>query len=116
MQNFFFHLFLQEEELAHRYLNIWSFDKAVKDCCDEFSKSIFFGQGFKSSYSNKSFLLPNTCLKKWKKLTAKIYLIVCALTETKDHINPFQVDLLSPHHQFFDILGGYKEWPEMSRP
>ena len=39
-----------------------------------------------------------------KKITAEIYLIVCALTETKDHINPFQVDHPSPHHQIFDIF------------
>ena len=42
--------------------------------------------------------------KKRKKLIAKIYLIACALTETKDQINPFQVDRSSPHHQFFDIF------------
>ena len=42
--------------------------------------------------------------KKWKKLTAKICLIVCALTETEDHINPFQADLSSPHHQVFDTF------------
>ena len=64
----------------------------------------FLGQELKSSYSNKSFLLPNNMFKKMKKLTAKIYLIVSALTETKDHINPFQVDLPSPHHQIFDIF------------
>ena len=103
MQKFYFNLFLQEE-FAHRYLNIRSFDKFAKDCCNEFSKCIF-GQELKSSYSNKSFLLPNSMLKKMKKkLTGKIYLIVCALTETKYHINPFQVDLPSPHHQFFDIF------------
>ena len=39
-----------------------------------------------------------------KKLTVKISLIVCALTETKDHINRFQVDLPSPHHRFLDIF------------
>ena len=33
-----------------------------------------------------------------KKLSAKIYIFVFSLTETEDHINPFQVDLLSPHH------------------
>ena len=32
------------------------------------------------------------------KKTAKIYLIICPLTETEDHINPFKVDLPSPHH------------------
>ena len=65
----------------------------------------FLGQELKTSYSNKSFLLPNNMFKKnWKKLTTKIYIIVCALTETKDHINPFQVDLSSPHHQFFDFF------------
>ena len=37
-----------------------------------------------------------------KKITVKIYLLVCDLTETKDHINPFQVDLPSPHHHIFD--------------
>ena len=42
--------------------------------------------------------------KNEKKITAKIYLIVFALTETEDHINPFQVDLPSPHHQIFDIF------------
>ena len=45
MQKFYFNLFLQEEEVANRYLNIRSFDKAAKDYCDEFSKSIFFGAG-----------------------------------------------------------------------
>ena len=48
------------------------------------------------------FFCSSTCLKKWKKLTAKIYLIVCALTETKDHINPFHTKLPSPHHQVSD--------------
>ena len=33
-----------------------------------------------------------------KKLTAKIYLIVCVLTEAEDHINPFQVDLPCLRH------------------
>ena len=59
----------------------------------------FLGQELKSFYSNKSFLLLNNMFrKKWKNLTAKTYLIVCALTETEDHINPFQVDLPCPHH------------------
>ena len=31
-------------------------------------------------------------------LTAKKYLIVCALPETEDHVNPFQVDYPSSHH------------------
>ena len=39
-----------------------------------------------------------------KKITAKIYLIVCALAETKDHINPFQDNLPSPRNQIFDIF------------
>ena len=39
-----------------------------------------------------------------KKINCQKYLIVCALTETEDHINPFQVDLPSPHHQIFDIF------------
>ena len=33
-----------------------------------------------------------------KKITAKKYLIACALPETEDHINSFQVDLPSPYH------------------
>ena len=45
IQKFYFNLFLQEEEVANRYLNIRSFDKVAKDYCDEFSKSIFFGAG-----------------------------------------------------------------------
>ena len=64
----------------------------------------FFGQELKSSHSNKLFLLPNSMFRKKKKLTAKIYLIAFALTETKDHISPFQVDLPPLHHQFFDIF------------
>ena len=39
-----------------------------------------------------------------KKLTAKIYLIVWALTETGDHINPFEADISSPQHQVFDTF------------
>ena len=77
----------------------------AKDCCNEFFKYIFLGAEVKSSYSNKSFLLPNNKSKKWKKLTDKIYLIVCALIKAKYHIIPFQVYLPSPHHQFFVILG-----------
>ena len=54
----------------------------------------FLAQELKSSYSNKSFLLLNNMLRKnEKKITAKIHLIVRALTEAEDHINPFQVDL-----------------------
>ena len=44
MQKFYFNLFLQKE-VGHRYLNIRSFDKVAKDCCNEFSKSIFFWAG-----------------------------------------------------------------------
>ena len=36
--------------------------------------------------------------KNEKKITAKKHLIVCALPETEDHINSFQVDLPSPHY------------------
>ena len=49
MQKFYFNLFLQEE-VAHRYLNIRSFDKVAKDCCNEFSESIFFGAGFEEEF------------------------------------------------------------------
>ena len=42
--------------------------------------------------------------KNEKKITAKIYFIVFALTETEDHINPFQADLPSPHNQVFDTF------------
>ena len=42
--------------------------------------------------------------KNEKKLIAKIYLIACALTETEDHINPFQAGLHSPHNQVFDTF------------
>ena len=44
-----------------------------------------------SSYSNESFF----CSKHISKLTAKKYLIVCALPETEDYVNLFQVDVLS---------------------
>ena len=66
IQKFYFNLFLQEE-VAYRYLNIRSFDKVFKYCCDEFFKSIFFGQELNGSYSNKSFLLPNNMFKKHEK-------------------------------------------------
>ena len=33
-----------------------------------------------------------------KKKYCKKYLIVCALTETEDHINSFQVEVHSPCH------------------
>ena len=96
MQKFYFNLFLQKE-VGHRYLNIRSFDKVAKDCCNEFSKSIFLGAGVEEFFSsNKSFLLLNMFRKNEKNNRQKC-LIVCALTET-DYINPFQVDLLSPHH------------------
>ena len=42
LQKFYFNPFLQKD-VAHRYLNIRRFDKVVKDYCNEFSKSIFFG-------------------------------------------------------------------------
>ena len=41
---FYFNNFLQKE-VGYRYLNTRSFDKVVKDCCNEFSKSLFFGAG-----------------------------------------------------------------------
>ena len=44
IQKFYFNLFLQKE-VVHRYLNIRRFDKVAKNCCNEFSKSIFFGAG-----------------------------------------------------------------------
>ena len=58
----------------------------------------FLGQELKSSHSNKSFLLLNNVFRKNEKNWLPKYLIVCALTETEDHINPFQVHLPSPHH------------------
>ena len=77
MQKFYFNLFLQEEEVANRYLNIRSFDKAAKDYCDEFSKSIFFGAGVEDFYSNKSFLLLNNILKKKMKKNNCQYIYHC---------------------------------------
>ena len=63
------------------------------------SLNLSFGLELKSSYSNELFLLLNDLFrKKFKKLTAKIYLIDCALPETEDHINSFQVDVPSPRH------------------
>ena len=41
----------------------------------------------------------NMFRKNEKKLTAKKYLIVCALPETEDHINSFQVKFPSLYHQ-----------------
>ena len=48
-----------------------------------------------------------------KKKYCKKYLIACPLTETEDHINPFQVEVHSPGHLrtsenlcFFIFLGG----------
>ena len=52
MQKFYFNLFLKEE-VAHRYLNIRSFDKVAKDCCNEFSESIFFGAEVEEEFSFK---------------------------------------------------------------
>ena len=51
------------------------------------SLNLSFGQELKSSHSNKSFLFLNKMWKKWKKLTVKKYVIVCALAEIEDHIN-----------------------------
>ena len=69
------------------YQNVRSFRNVVKDCCNEFSKSVFW-LGSKSSYSDGSFLLlSNIFRKKGKKLNAKRYDIVCALLETQEHIN-----------------------------
>ena len=51
--------------------------------------------------------------KNEKKLTAKKYVIVCALLETEDHINSFQVDFPSIYQSknlrktlIFDIFNG----------
>ena len=58
-----------------------------------------------------------------KKKYCKKYLIVCALTETEDHVNSFQVEVHSPCHLrttenlwFLVSLGDEIEvehWPEM---
>ena len=42
IQNFYFNFFLQKEVAYITYLNIRSFDKVAKDCCNEFSKSVFW--------------------------------------------------------------------------
>ena len=69
------------------YQNVRSFGNVVKDCCNQFSKSVFWLES-KSSYSNGSFLLlSNIFRKNGKKLNAKRYGIVCALLETEEHIN-----------------------------
>ena len=47
------------------------------------SLKLSFGQESKSSYSNGSFLLLKKCV------------IVCALPETEDHINSFQINFPS---------------------
>ena len=41
-----------------------------------------------------------------KKLTAEIHLIVCALTETEDHINPFEADISSHIIRLLILLSG----------
>ena len=61
--------------------------------------NLSFGQELKSSYSNGSFLLLNNIFR--KKLNK---LIVCALPETENHINSFQVYFPSLYHLIF--LGG----------
>ena len=66
IQKLYLNLFLQEE-VVHRYLNIRSFDEFAKGCYNEFSKCVF-EQELKSSYSNKSFFLPNNMFKKMKKI------------------------------------------------
>ena len=66
MQKFYFNLFLPKE-VAHRYLNIRSFDKVAIDCYNEFSKSIFFGAGVEEFLFKKSFLLLNNMFRKNKK-------------------------------------------------
>ena len=63
------------------------------------SLNLFFGQESKRSYSNELFiLLKNMFRKNFQKIMAKIYLIVCALPETEDLINSFEVDVSSPDH------------------
>ena len=59
---------------------------------------------------------------KKKKKYCKKYLIVCALTETEDHVNSFQVEVNSPCHLRTSenlFLGGSIEiehWPELGQP
>ena len=62
------------------------------------------------------FFSSTTCLDKIKKITTKNRIIVCALPETEDHINSFQVDFPSSDHPrtsenlwFLIFLGGCKE-------
>ena len=50
-------------------------------------------------YSNGSFLWFNKKFrKKLKQITAKKYVIACALPETEDHIHSFQVDFPPLYH------------------
>ena len=101
-------------KVAHIYLNFRTFDKAAKDCCNEFSKSVFWErvEEFLFKWIIIS-LAQQHFQKRWKKSIAKKYLIACTLPETEDPIDSFQADVPSPYplktFGFWYFLIGYKE-------
>ena len=67
----------------------------AKDWWIEFSKSNFLVRSLRVLIQMNHFICSRTYWEKMKKKYCKKYLIACALTETEDHINSFQVEVHS---------------------
>ena len=83
--------FLLCSEVAYIYLNVRNFGMVAKDWWIEFSKSNVFVRSLRVLIQMNHFISSRIYWEKMKKKN----LIACALTETEDHTNSFQVEVHS---------------------